>query len=110
MLVPWQPIDAGLGEVAQDQSVAQERRLDRGHSAEHPRVCRIDIPDLRQLQERRIQGAAAIELGVAAEHRVPTLTLDLVTKLIAELFPAIDRPVESVFADRSDAAIKRGPE
>ena len=88
---PGQPVDVGLGAVAQQQAVVQQVVLERGDGAEHPRVVGRDEPDLRQLQQRGVDLGRAVVLHERVALGVEALSLDLAAQRVAQLDPAFDR-------------------
>ncbi len=67
---PAEPVDAGLGPVAQQQAVAHQVLLDGLDGAEHPRVVAVDEADRREHQQRGVDLGGVVVLGEGVALRV----------------------------------------
>ena len=81
VLVAGQPVDAGLGAVAQQQPVAHQVLLDRRDGAEHPRVVAVEEADEREHQQRGVDLGGVVVLGEGVALGVEALRQDLVAHL-----------------------------
>ena len=107
-----EPVDAGVllvGAVPLDEPVAHEVPLDRRDRARDARVVDGEEADEGHQQQARVEPRRAVELGERAELLVESLPADLVVDLVAELAPALDRPVAPVLLDAPHGAVERDP-
>jgi hypothetical protein len=78
------PVDAVRGVVAEHETVAQVRLLDRRDRPADPRVRGGEETNVWDQQHARIEGVAAIILGEGAHPRVEATLADLLVDPLAQ--------------------------
>ncbi len=96
--------------VAQEQSVGEQLCFDRRNGSEHARVRVLQVANLRELQQRRVDTARTVVLRVAAPFLVEPLELNLLADGVAQPCPSICRTGESVLAHCLDSAVESRPQ
>ena len=111
VLVPRQPVDAGLGAVAR----AGSRRP--SGPARRPRWCRATSgsspgrkPTSGTISREASTSGRVVVLDERAALPVDAVLQDLGPDLVADPPPAVEGPVEAVLLDRLDRAVERRPD
>ena len=103
------PIIDLVGRITQHEAVVDKAPLDRLDRADRARVVDRQEANLRDEEEARVQGLAAIILHEAAALGVEAVFADIGVDRVAQLPPAIDRTFQAEVLGGFDRPVERDP-